>query len=610
MAKKPEDQNAEDLNAEPEGIESPDGADTAAEGEGEGTEDVSAEGGTHVVVEVPEDLTDADLDLGALEASLLDAFREANDAEVPDVDLLTALADSIDRVRGEGVRREAEAEAAEAKRAELAAQVLGSDDPEDDDEDEGDDDAAGDDDGGEGETAEGKVPDGEPAMASARRFKVPSKRLPNRATNADAATNAPTGAFSLVASGADREVEKGQALSGLGELAKLTMRRHQRTAGMLPGEYVSVGQFVRNTAAEMTFTGHADHDAQVMEDLRRGQTTESLVASGCGPCETVYDICDISEVDCLIDIPEREAMRGSVCFPTPGCDLKDLIEALADNVACPGDTKAEIEASCPEWGDPVEVCARYLIVKFDNFTARSSPEVYEHCIEKMLQAHAVNVHLDTLLTMVTDPTTVVQDLSAMGAAGMGSTLSAILYAIETTKSEFCMGEMAGVEVILPKHLKAQAKADLAQREGCCEVSDGQLEDFLMMAGARVQWVNFWQMLDPAGTAWPGTASALVYPSGTFTKLTQGTLDLGFEIRSPESNADNCYYSFIEDFYQTALVCHHAKLVTLPTCATGARALGVEVPCGPPGPDPTARMGAAGKEKAAKVDAATAKKADS
>jgi len=323
----------------------------------------------------------------------------------------------------------------------------------------------------------------------------------------------------------------------------------------------------------------------------------ALVAgAACGMVEHDYTLYNDSRVGKLLTLPSRVMPRGALELWEPGSSLCDIIDQLADNTVClPGETKTEVELACPTPMPVCETCARYLIIKYDNFRARSDAGEYAVELRKHLDAHMINKHLDNLHSILTDPTTDLRDLS--GSAAYPGSIEKDFWVqlsvqAQGIRNEYCLPDDYALTAVVPCWIPNAIRDAVAREMGCGadDVNEAMVRRcFARHAGATVQFVDWWQRLDPANDEYPNWVDVLLMPSDSWFEGTQGTLNLGSEIRDSTNNSVNCYTSFTEDFYTTCRRKYGARLVRSNICVTGASPERVVIPCSAvPGVDSTVR----------------------
>lgn len=538
-----------------------------------------------------------DESLAALEAAAVEAFHERN---VDGIDAdglaeLTRIADDIDAIRAEATTRREAAEANAAAAAELAARVAPAEPEAVEDADEAAEPVEAD---AEPVEAEAEVVEGEPvaAHAAAQPRPVVRTRLRGPALHTGAAparaTQVQSPLATLVASGTDQLFTPAHEPTAfdIGTMARMVQADYERrTPGVAATRYL--GRITAPAPEHLTFDG-GPGDAEKWAALTAPRDIDTLVndgamvASGCGPAETVYTHVNDAMLGDLLDVPERFVTRGSIEFPNT-IDTRDFVDQLAANGSwLDGDAnKAVITFTCPTYMDPLVIEARYLRLKFTNMVRRSNPEFYEDVVQKMLIAHEVQKHLDTVLGIIAGgdnaavtPLTVDMTRNVGNTADIytdhaaGAILTAIEYLVEAARSRWMLGSTAAIEAFFPRWVRAAVRASIARKQGvnAYDVSDAQITSWFAGRGVRPQFIDYWQHVpgDFAGREFPNDFEAVLYPANSVVRVTQGELDLGSEIRDSTLNASNTYEMFREEFYATGFIAHEPVIATLPSAAYG------------------------------------------
>lgn len=561
---------------------------------------------------MPEDITASDFDVDAAAELAREAFlAEQARGDEASLETINEIADDLEAFQAEQARRAEEA-AAREEAIRDRAERLGLVDTEEADGSEGEDgeeettdEAAADDATGEAaaDDATGEETTEEESLAAggrpAGRRSVPRRRpaAARRAPDVDELPDHGTEqvyGYSLVASGGADLSEGRLATGGARTLLEVAQdARHLATSPLVKREAGTehyLAQFQLHVPAEERFyagEAHEAHNRAVEADLDAHVPAPtaadftiaedgSLVAgAACGITEHDYSVYDDSAVGELLTLATRVAPRGSLTQWEPTTTLCDIIDRLADNISCDEDTvKFEVTADCPQPMPACETCARYLIMRFNNFRARSAPETYETEIVKHLRAHMINKHLDHLHTILTDTSTVLRDLTGE-AAYVGSIekdfWTMLSIQAQGIRNEYCVAHDYALDAIVPRWFMGAIKCATSRQYGITpeDVTEAMIRRlFAEHAGARVQFVDWWQRLDKDLNEYPGWFDFLLMPANSWLELTQGTLNLGNVIRDSTSNANNQYTSFTEDFYATCRRKYGSRLVRTPLAVTG------------------------------------------
>lgn len=536
--------------------------------------------------------------LAELERAALAAFAE-HSVQNPDDDQLADLAqiaDDVEAIRGELSARSEAAAARQAQVDALAARVGVTDDAGEPDDAAQADDAAATDDAAPADDAAADGQVDEPATAQTARRPITTRM--RTATLSPGANQVPASASVvdrsaavMVASGTDAAFTAAHDPVALDLLSLGDIVRRDVAGGRLGRRYLA--RVTQDEVPDSLMFDGSTGDIAKWEALLASRDIDTLteqgamVASGCGPAETIYDHIDDTALGNLVDVPERVFTRGSMEFPE-NIDLRDFVDQIAGNGGWDdGDAaKAVISINCPTYRAPLEITARYLRLKFTNLRARSNPEVYADVVRKMMKAHEINKHLDTVLDIVagnggataiavdmthdgTNPNVLYQDHAA------GALLTQIELLVESARSRWMLGNSAAVELLAPRWVRGAVRASLARKRSdqVYNVSDAEIDAWFRTRGVRPQFLDYWQHIpgDFANAnirAFPQACELVLYPANSVVRGTQGTLDLGSEIRDSSLNAENAYELFTEEFYETGFALHEPVIATVATVANG------------------------------------------
>ena len=304
----------------------------------------------------------------------------------------------------------------------------------------------------------------------------------------------------------------------------------------------------------------------------------SLIAAGgwCAPSETVYDLCSLETTDGLWDVPEVGVSRGGLNF-TKGPDFS-AIYALGgfwqtEAQAEAGTEKDCWDVECPDFTD-VRLDAVGLCIKAGILTNAAFPELVRRYIEGALiaQQHRVSGGLLTRAVAASTASTIANQFE-----NAESILTALDIVIAGERERYRMGLSATLEVVLPHWVRQAIRGDLANRTGVdlLSVTDAQIATYFAIRGARVQFVYNWQPLTFSGTGsagavvdLPSTVQALVYPAGTWTKLTQDVISLDAVYDSTGLSTNTYTAIFAEEGVAIANTCFNSQVVTIPLQVTG------------------------------------------
>lgn len=313
----------------------------------------------------------------------------------------------------------------------------------------------------------------------------------------------------------------------------------------------------------------------------------SLVAAGgwCAPSETLYDLCTIESTDGLWDVPEVRAPRGGINF-TKGPSFADIYALggfLVTEAQMEQDPPVEKDCwdvECPEF-DEVRMDAIGLCIRAGILTNAAYPELIRRYLEGALiaQQHRVSGNLIQRALTITGAATAIANPWENATA----LLTALEVAIAGERQRNRLPLSMTLEVVLPFWVKAAIRADLSQRTGVdmLAVTDQQIESYFTVRGARVQWVYNWQDLTigaggagaPA-TDFPATVEALMYPAGTFVKLSLDVITLDAVYDSTNITTNTYTALFAEEGIALANTCFDAKRISLPLSVSGLTAAAI------------------------------------
>lgn len=533
--------------------------------------------------EIPKDLTAlsgedlaAALDKARAEAREVnaiddDAFTDENLARLTDLTNFIAAGDEVTAAA------EAEAAAKAAERAEARAKATAltaePEETEDEAEPEATEDAV--------EEAEEKVL----AVTASAPVKKEKARVVKRAAAAAPPVEVPNRARPVITASADVPgFSTGSVMKDLDDVVKGATERFQAMprgkVGNVQNRY-GVAQITKQRSDGLSI----DNFRSVQELIQAASNEsrlpgESLLAAGgwCAPSETVYSLCTIESTDGLWDIPEVNVGRGGLNF-TKGPDFSTFFAYAAtafqtEAQAEAGTVKTCIEVECPPFTD-VRLDAAYACISAGILTNAAYPELIRRYVEGTLiaQQHAVTARMIAAANTITGAAIAVPDVWPNAL----SVLHALELVAEGERGRFRMARSATLEVVLPFWVRPALRADLANRTGVelTNVTDAMLDAHFASRGIRVQWIYNYQMLDvtTAGIAvdYPGTLETIMYPAGTFVKLTDDVIRLDAVYDSTGLSTNTYTALFAEEGVALANVCHTPRRLSLTLSVSGLTA---------------------------------------
>lgn len=343
---------------------------------------------------------------------------------------------------------------------------------------------------------------------------------------------------------------------------------------------------------EHKITMQPEYEPELMKSvLDRISDPAAMVAAGgwCAPSEIDYDFFSIVCVDGLLDLPTVGVNRGGIKWPiSPSyadivgntglwhwTETQDV--AAATGTAQSG-TKTCTRAPCPEFLEARLACDG-LCLTAGNLTNDAYPELTDNFLNLLQAGHAHKVNTLRIAQLVAS-SIAVSGTTGLGDAGSG-VVAPVLNALEMQANDYRelyrMCQDAVLEVVLPRWLRGEMRADLRRRTGISVESwaDSYLMSLLDAINVRVQWVSDWQVglsgqfggVTPL-LAWPTKVQFMIFAPGTFVLGRGLTLDLGI-IRDSTLNATNDYTAaWMEECWLIAQRGHTSRLVTVNICPNG------------------------------------------
>lgn len=302
----------------------------------------------------------------------------------------------------------------------------------------------------------------------------------------------------------------------------------------------------------------------------------------CSPSEVIYNLCDLSSMDGLLDLPELLAARGGYQLPANGGpDFSIIFNGIgnAGNVILSeyqvenGSQKDSFEIPCPPFED-VRLDVAYVALKGSLLQRRTYPQVVELFTQQALKAlaHKINASVIARIVAASGAATVIP-ANASGDDAASGILSAIDLAMQDIRYRERMARDRTVEVVLPYWALTQIRAALARRYGVAmlDVDDAMIMRWFADRSAMPDFVYDWQdaysglPTGPGGstplTALPTTVQFLIYPSGTWTKIVNEVIALD-TIYDSTLLATNQYTAiFVEDAFNVIQTCPISRLYT-------------------------------------------------
>lgn len=586
------------------------------------------------VFRLPEDLTGiTDDELAALHAQATSEFDSIYAAEGPgprDLNRAAELADAIETLHAEQIRRRDETAGNTAALAALHARVQAAtfaNEPEPESAADG-----GPDDAGDGTDTGGQAQPAEPVTAAARTRTPVENVIRSRpklnpsltdAQNHAPKVTVPDSAPELVitAASATADAPIGSRFTDLDALGK-AVTSYARGMAVSHGNpsYVPLAT-VRNTFEVVLDerTSPALVEAQYKQMISRGRRASdfaALVAAGgwCAPSEIRYNFFNIACEDGMVDLPTFGVERGGVKWP-----VSPSLASVFANPAAFAPFGAIFNATSVPWlwtesddidavtGAGVKPCIRVPCPSFDearlecygfcltvgNLTDNAFPESTRNTLSLLMSAHFHATNFRYLAQMST-LSTLSTPASGIGAAGSGvvaPVLGAVEMAAVDYRAKYGMCDDDVLEVILPSWIKAMFRSDLTKRQGCCDMigtADAQIGEWFDRRGVRVQFVQDWQVraagLPGLGSgngmnAWPTQVEFMIYAAGTFGRGNGMTLDLGVVRDSTLNEKNDHTAAWMEECHLIAKFGHESRRYIVNICPDGTTGAADLTACG-------------------------------
>jgi hypothetical protein len=580
------------------------------------------------LVSVPTDLTLlSDTDLTAVEAQVVSEFDrlQAEDVSPEALEYQMRLTDDLDRIRAEMAGRTARAEQAAAQerarmleaRESLQTRIHGKNED------------GGDGNGGTPNGSESSVDTAAIAKAAAegataalvaaigqRGMRFDQAQLTQRATAslADARRLAPAPPIPApklaVTAGVDIPgVARGAEMASIDEL----VGAFQRAAKGMPVTRDGSGQerlvaTVRNefehTIDDRTSPAQVE---ELLNHLRRPEKMEALVAGGgwCAPSEVRYDFFNVAGVDGLVDLPTVGVSRGGIKFPVS----PSIADAFGSNGLAPfavafssasdpwlwtetddiasvtgSPTKPTIRVPCPSFNE-VRLECYGITLTAGNLTDDAYPEATANTLRLLLTAwqHAQNARI--LQQMVSLSGTAITGIGGAAKPVTQTVINGLTLAAVDYRAKYAIPDDVVLEAVAPYWVPYLILGDLIWRaDDIMETLAATKDDInsaLAKRNVRVQWVNDWQVrganqfgnATTPMTAWPTSASFMLYAAGTFVKGNGLTLDLGVVRDSVLNKTNDFTAAWSEECHLVARVGHESRVYTMTFAVDGAAGTG-------------------------------------
>ena len=340
-------------------------------------------------------------------------------------------------------------------------------------------------------------------------------------------------------------------------------------------------------------------------------TPNSLTAAGtgwCAPSEVIYDLCELESSDGLLDIPEINVSRGGIKYTT-GPDFSAIYSGAGffhytEAQIVSGVTKPTMAVPCPTFTD-TRLEADGLAIQADLLQLRGYPELIARFVRGAMIAHTHKINQFMINALVAGSTALNLPSNVTShTPGLGTTwytdhsvvstlLGALELAIVDYKYRQRMQQAATLEVVLPYWVQSWIRADVTRRsfydgdngKDMFAITMANIQEWLAVRGARVQWVYDWQDAfywaayptgapsqwqqfgtDPTSNNfvqdWPHTLQVLVYAAGTWVRGNADIITLDTVYDSTLLAQNKTTQLFTEQGILAAKTCFDSRVYTI------------------------------------------------
>jgi len=351
---------------------------------------------------------------------------------------------------------------------------------------------------------------------------------------------------------------------------------------------------VGDNTSEIAQYGHVmsayeERRQYVADQLAALNGNQTAAAAYCSPSQVVYTMCELESDAGIYGIPERATDRGGMQFTT-GPDFASIMNGAGywnytEAQVIANTPKPCMEIECPPFTDKrlrnIGLCVTGGILQ-----RRGYPELIARFLRGAMVAHRHKVNAFVLSEMAAASTLV--DLSPIPAGSLVGdvTSSGLLAALEMVGVDLRyrnrMDPNAPLEAVGPVWARAQLRADVSRRTGVDMISvrDGEITGWFADRHFMSELVYDWQDAStgtvngpgaaaPGITTFPSEVEFMIFPAGTFVKLTDPTIRLETVYDSVKLATNQYTALFFEEGVAIAKVCPDARRVVYPLCPTGA-----------------------------------------
>lgn len=296
-----------------------------------------------------------------------------------------------------------------------------------------------------------------------------------------------------------------------------------------------------------------------------------VAAAGWGsPSETLYGLCSgDNTTDGTLSIPEFSVSRGGIRY-TKGTDYSVVAAAIGFD-----HTEAEVIADTPKGAytvptpsfTDVRLEAVGVVVRAGLLQRVGYPEQIADIVQKALIAHQHKVSAKSIAAISAAAGTA---LTPVDEAALSSTLDSLLFAAESMRQIHRLSDSRVFEVILPHWMKEALKAEIGRRTARpgIAVTDAEVKEYFSSRNLAVQFVYGLDELTTPAVKPPDTATALIYPAGSWMRGQTDVANLDTVYDSTLLNTNEYTALFTEEGVLNVQKCLGTYKLTIPVSATG------------------------------------------
>ena len=394
-------------------------------------------------------------------------------------------------------------------------------------------------------------------------------------------------------------VARGDSVNGLDGLVDVFTRKAKSMPIQTGNQQLvaTVRNEFEHTVDDRTNPGQID---ELFRHLTSNDKKDALVAAGgwCAPSEIRYDFFNIACEAGLVDLPTFGVSRGGIRFPTSP-SLADVFGGAfggfstgfnvtsnpwlwtedSDIAAVTGSPeKPCIRVPCPSFSEQRLECYGICLTA-GNLTDDAYPEATANFLRLLMSAHSHAMNGRFLQIMAANSTAAVStgSFAVTGQPVYQQVFGGIALGATDYRARYGMCSEDILEAVVPYWVRDEIRADLAWRTGVMpeQVTNAEIDGHFNVINVRVQWVNDWQVRGAgqfgnatAMTAWPTSATIMIYAAGTFILGNGLSLDLGVVRDSVLNETNDHTAAWSEECHLIAKVGHESRRYTINFAVNG------------------------------------------